>query len=286
MTQSMTPHRQWWKHPYTWVAIVVVIVLVTVVLAATLGHRSQSGTPSATQPSTATAVPSTSLPSGSDGTYAGSGLDSLGHGYRIPVNAAGHALPQSARPSSSTLTSPLAAPQGLEWQRVYGAPVPFSTSDGPREVHSDGTVSGFSHTPQGAALASWQYFTRLMVAPPDVRKAVLAQSTSNGSDRSLTSKLPDYSSYSDAGSSAVVPAGVKIAADKYTPTTAFVVWALGPLPAPDEHPTDSGYAYTEQRIGVVWQDGDWKLNLGDWATDDTLNWFDTVDAASGWSTWT
>ena len=173
MTQSMTPHRQWWKHPYTWVAIVVVIVLVTVVLAATLGHRSQSGTPSATQPSTATAVPSTSLPSGSDGTYAGSGLDSLGHGYRIPVNAAGHALPQSARPSSSTLTSPLAAPQGLEWQRVYGAPVPFSTSDGPREVHSDGTVSGFSHTPQGAALAAWQIGQRATWAPDDQNVALL-----------------------------------------------------------------------------------------------------------------
>ena len=42
------------------------------------------------------------------------------------------------------------------WQRVYGATIPFSTSDGPTAISADGVPSGFSHTPQGVVLAAWQ----------------------------------------------------------------------------------------------------------------------------------
>lgn len=273
--------------PLTWAGVVVVVVILSIIVVAVVKGGSTSGDPSAARPMPTTSPLVTSIPpsSGGAGPYLGSGLDSLGRGYRIPKNSAGYALPQKDRPSSSTLTQPISAPSGLEWQRVYGAPVPFSSSDGPSDVHDDGTVRGFTHTPQGAALASWQLFMRLVIGSPQVRQAILAHSTVNGADTSVTSKLPDYSSYHDAASSAVIPAGVQLAADKYTPTTAFVAWALGPLPAPDDHPTDSGYAYMQQRIGVVWQDGDWKLNLGDWSADATPNWFDSLDAAAGWATW-
>ena len=75
------------------------------------------------------------MPSGDPGQdYLGNDVDVLGRGMRIPADPNGHVLDQSAKTSPAQLTIPLRAPQGLEWQKVYGVPMPFSTGDGPTAI--------------------------------------------------------------------------------------------------------------------------------------------------------
>lgn len=111
--------------------------------------------PAATQP-----TPS-STPDPGASTATGFGppeVDVFGRRVDIPNNPYGQPLNQTAaqrNPSDPDWLT--AAPAGTRdrggWQRVTGAVVPFSTSDGPTGI-KDGLPTGYAHTPQGCALAS------------------------------------------------------------------------------------------------------------------------------------
>lgn len=100
-------------------------------------------------------------------------MDDFGRRVDIPKNGVGQALPQTSghrTPADGDwLTAAPAGTQGKGgWQRVYGASVPFSTSDGPTRI-VDGLATGWSHTPQGCALAA-VYVMYQELARPDNRQ--------------------------------------------------------------------------------------------------------------------
>ncbi|MFC9999617.1 hypothetical protein [Nocardia sp. NPDC127526] len=104
--------------------------------------------------------------------FATPGVDDFGRRVDIPNNPAGQVLPQTGTPHTPADGDWLtAAPDGTQgkggWQRVYGAVVPFSTSDGPTRI-VDGLATGWSHTPQGCALAA-VYVLYQELARPDNR---------------------------------------------------------------------------------------------------------------------
>jgi hypothetical protein len=82
-------------------------------------------------------------------------FDSLDRVVYVPKDPNGVVLEQKTPPAGRT---PETAPEGVMLQRVHGNMVlPFSTSDGPTAIDSSGVATGFSHTPQGAALAAAHY---------------------------------------------------------------------------------------------------------------------------------
>lgn len=273
--------RRWWRRPWVWVAVLVVLV-VAVAAVGLIGYRKEQQDPLPAAP--APSVNKPSVPSsGPTGDYAGSDVDVLGRGMRIPTSAVGHVLPQEAgQQSPNVLKTPLAAPAGLEWQKVYGIPLPFSTGDGPAAIDSAGVPSGFSRSPQGAALASLQLLFRCMYGPAAQCRAVLDTATVGG-DPGLRQWIIEHGNASGAPGQ-TIPAALQITPDTYTSSTAFVRWAFGPFPAPQDHPTASGYVYTTLAIPMVWDSGEWKLRLGEWVRSTDSGYLDAIDEA-GWSTW-
>ncbi|MBF6253913.1 hypothetical protein IU414_18330 [Nocardia farcinica] len=142
-----------------------------------------------------------------------------------------------------------AAPQGVSWQRVEGVPLPFSASDGPSRI--DGAVAaGYSHTPQGAAIAALQISMRILYSP-DYARILDAQAAISDGDRqqilTARSTQPRLDPVA-VQASTVQPAGFKIGA--YTGDAATVYYA---------YPRPSG-SYRIARQAVVWRDGDWRYS--------------------------
>ena len=233
------------------------------------------------QPS-AQPAPATELPADAFGIPT---TDSHGRRIETPANPLGQVLPQTAKPSpSASITdpdAPLDAPKGLMWQRVNGAPLGFTTSDGPTSIDSSGVPAGFSHTPQGAVLAIWQIFQRAAWGPGEQTQAVLreravvtAQSQPvvdrmiNGRDEieRLRPQLP-------AGMFDV-PIAVKVS--NYDNDYAHIQIAVPASPNRSDGVIAATYAFD-----VIWRDGTWK-----WVVpNDGADTGSTILSLSGWSQW-
>ncbi|MGV9679139.1 hypothetical protein ACWDSJ_27990 [Nocardia sp. NPDC003482] len=142
-----------------------------------------------------------------------------------------------------------AAPAAVSWQRVDGAPVPFTASDGPTRL--DGAVaSGYSHTPQGAAVAALQISMRLLYSP-DVARILDAQAAISPAERQQILTARTTQPHLDPAvvqASTVQPAGFRIGA--YTDDAATVYYA---------YPRSDG-SYRIARQAVVWREGDWRYS--------------------------
>jgi len=135
-------HRRWlW--PAVAVAVALAVVLLIVVL--TTGGGGDGESAAVTPPGGSTTEPN----------------PSTGGNSSVPAvpNPATMGMRQPSDPQYLT-----AAPAGVNFQVVHGLQLPFSPVDGPLRV--DGPVAaGYSHTPQGAALAATQLGLRLLYAP-------------------------------------------------------------------------------------------------------------------------
>lgn len=82
-----------------------------------------------------------------------------------------------AAPTTSTAPDPSAPPTGVRWQDYQGIALPVG-DQGPARNPGSGPVGGFTHDPQGAALAALQQTVRISVAPdyqwPSVVNAAVA----------------------------------------------------------------------------------------------------------------
>ncbi|OXM18370.1 hypothetical protein CBI33_27035 [Rhodococcus erythropolis] len=155
-------------------------------------------------------------------------------------------VPEPARSSSDAdwLTRP---PQGISWQRVDGVPLPFSASDGPTDI-SGALASGYTHTPQGAAVAALQISMRLIFSP-DFAAVVNHQTSVSEDERRqlLTARSAQPSIDADAvGASTLQPAAFKVG--DYSDAAATIYFA---------YPTQTG-SYRVARTAVEWSGGDWK----------------------------
>lgn len=283
MTEAENPTgRTWWKRRSVWATtVVVVVVAISIAGVGLLGGGDDSSQPTIAVPPPLSQQPSASLPgdSAGSGPYTGSDVDVIGRGMRVPADPNGHVLEQTGKTSSPRLTQPIAAPQGLEWQKVYGAPMPFSTSDGPTEISAAGVPSGFSRTPQGAALASMQILMRVTYGPREVRQAILDSSVIGSVElKNIVLGAPSEAQYQ------TIPAAMQILEDRYSENSASVRWMFGPFPAPEEFPTTNGTVYHGGAIPVIWENGRWKLKLTEAIVSSELSDFEEYLDDPKWAT--
>ncbi|MGY5204474.1 hypothetical protein [Nocardia gipuzkoensis] len=208
--------------------------------------------------------------------------DILGRRVDIPNSAAGQPLPQDPsrqrKPSDPDWLT--AAPEGTTephgWQRVYGASVPFSTSDGPTRIEDDLAV-GYAHTPQGAVLAAAQITYRLNARPADrdlyVRQVRVSAQQIAAYDKALADdRLPEqqpetvtrYFVASDA-----------FKVDDYADDLAIIRLATrGPV-------MDGKQLWAATRLVMVWDAGDWRLKPS--TTNNSQA--EYIESLQGWTRW-
>ena len=178
------------------------------------------------------------------------------NGLRVEVPAVADGVPCAASgPIKEAPIGPtglLARPDGLNWQYVGGAVLPFSSSDGPTAI-TDHVPSGFGHTPQGAVTAAMHYSLRVLMATDVTVRTRLAeagwQMTPTIRDQALSdlAAAPLYPPNAPSGL-APIPAAVRVS--NYAPDFAHVEWA---------------YQINDKKIrnqvDMVWADGDWKTSV-------------------------
>ncbi|MFI6043518.1 hypothetical protein ACIA8C_17935 [Nocardia sp. NPDC051321] len=251
-------------------AVLALIVIIGIVIYVTRDDGGPTG-----------AAPAPAASPGGTG-FAAPEVDILGRRVDVPNNPAGQPLSQDPtrqrKPSDPDWLTQ--APEGTTaphgWQRVYGASVPFSTSDGPARIE-DGLAVGYSHTPQGAVLAAAQITYRLNARPADrdlyVTQVRVSAQQIAAYDKALGgNKLPEqqpekvtkYFVASDA-----------FKVDDYADDLTIVRLASrGPV-------VDGKQLWAAIRLVMVWDAGDWRLKPSTSNTAQT----EYVESLSGWTKW-
>ncbi|MFI5716989.1 hypothetical protein [Nocardia sp. NPDC051750] len=214
--------------------------------------------------------------------FADPDLDVFNRRVDIPNNPAGQVLPQDPSPQRNPADPDwlTAAPAGTTaprgWQRVFGASVPFSTSDGPQRIE-DGLAVGYSHTPQGAALAAAQITYRLNARPAHrdlyVRQVRVSAQQIAAYDKALESELLPEQQPTSVTKYLVASDAFKI--DDYADDMAIVRLALR-APALDGKPV-----WVTMRLIMVWDAGDWRLK----PTTSPNTQTEYVESLEGWTRW-
>lgn len=207
------------SRPYRYGTLGLSILVIGTIIAGAVWvlftNRGGDGTaPSPADPT----LPAVTAPAGSGSQesdlkdlFGAPSADVFGRTLEVPLNPLGAALPQRA---SKTNSNPSAAPEGLMWQKVYGAAMPFSTSDGPTGVAANGVPSGFAQTPRGAILAGMQAMRRLVAAPrdqlPALRDAMMTVPTGVPAE-SLAALVPSFTlSQDEVFAASPVPLAFKV----------------------------------------------------------------------------
>ncbi|AXY49332.1 putative lipoprotein (plasmid) [Rhodococcus ruber] len=150
-----------------------------------------------------------------------------------------------------SLTDP---PQISRWVTVGGIEVPIGTTDGPSNGEWE-PFAGFSHTPQGAALAAITQSVQLATASDRTWPQVLSGVAAPGQGRDLYAAHRALVEFSGTDPE-MVPTIVGYTVADYSDTAVTV--------AVVQRFSDDSLASATTR--VVWLDGDWRLHL---PSDDT-----------------
>lgn len=255
------------KRPVVWVgtALVAVAAVLVAIVVMVPGESAENIGESGRQSTT----PRLPLPPGA--TDEQGDVDDLGRPVIIPPERKGRALPQSEDPSPDSARNPLARPKGLQWQRVYGAPTPFSTSDGPRTIDSAGMPSGMSRTPQGAIISALQITSRMRYAPQKERYAIIDRFIAGATesdkqalreDGDILSITVDSPGLGDiAANMLLVPAAFRVRVGNFTADAATVDIAYGPHTETDPESGAESPMYKWLSLSTVWRDNEWKLRF-------------------------
>ena len=142
------------------------------------------------------------------------------------------------------------APAIKGWSRVHGVLVPLGTTDGPTSGAGE-PFTGYTHTPQGAALAAIDESVQLSTAPDNSWSRVLSVVAASGPGRDQFAVNRALVSASDSIDPAVAPSIVGYVFTDYTDARAT-------LDIVQRFPDASLAA---ARTTVVWVGTDWKLDL-------------------------
>ncbi|ATL72545.1 hypothetical protein CRH09_39950 (plasmid) [Nocardia terpenica] len=267
-------------------ALIAAVVFVAVLIAAgTIVLVTRGGDDHGAKP-TAPPTPSSAPPG--PGTATGFGIpetDPFGRRIDMPNNAYGQPLEQTAphrEPGDPEWLT--AAPAGTRgpgakggWQRVYGAVVPFSASDGPTRIQ-DGVPTGYAHTPQGAALAAaflmWETAARPADRPLRERMVVMSANDLAEFDRlKAAGKLPDRRPDSETRYM-LAPDAFRIRswADD------LCVVELATRTEPDKTGTPR---WLGNQLAMVWDGSGWRMRL---AADQKLP-QEALASLAGWTPW-
>lgn len=192
------PENEGGGHGSLILALVVTgLVVVGGVTAWVAGRGGEDATGGSGTSATSAPPPSAA---GTASGFAAPETDAFNRRIDIPNNQWGQPLPQTSPQRSARDGEWLtAAPAGTRdkggWQKVAGAVVPFSTSDGPTGIR-DGLPTGWAHTPQGCALAAAYIVYEVNARPGDrvIRERALVTSAADlakfDADRAA-GKIPD-----------------------------------------------------------------------------------------------
>ncbi|WP_245720275.1 hypothetical protein [Nocardia uniformis] len=143
------------------------------------------------------------------------------------------------------------APSELRWEPWQGVNLPFAREDGPAKLTE--AALGYSHTPQGAALAAIHHTVRISLAPDDTWARTAAQSLMPGPGKDAWVLARAQISVTQPASPVVAP---RITAYKFTTYTADRAELL-------VYSTYSDNSVTSNKQTVVWSSNDWRLLLPD-----------------------
>ncbi|WP_051032264.1 hypothetical protein [Nocardia veterana] len=272
------------RRPATFAAALVVIVLIVVTGVIVLIGRHSGSNPDAAKTSSPTTTAPTTAPASSATGFTTPDVDVFGRRVDVPANPAGQPLEQTApqrRPDDPQwLTAAPAGTRGPDakggWQRVHGAVVPFSTSDGPTHIQ-DGVPVGYAHTPQGAALAAafvmWQTRARLGDRPLREHMVVMSAADFAQFDRlKAQGKAPDTQP-EQVTRYMVAPDAFRITS--WSDDMCQVALAV-------RQGSDTGAPrWTSLTLAMVWDQNEWKLRL----PADKMIPQQTVTSIGGWTAW-
>ncbi|MDO5511849.1 hypothetical protein [Corynebacterium sp.] len=168
-----------------------------------------------------------------------------------------------------------AAPADLAWRNVAGLQVPTSSTDGPARTSPP---EGYTHTPQGAALAAANGQAALATAPDSNWPEVVRVVTAPGPGRDQWAQARALMSVSGAVDESVAStfSGFKIA--DYSDEQAVVLLATTtPATVPAAEPLLTAYP-----VQLAWTGGDWKLVLP--TQDDNIDAAE-IDSLDGFTEW-
>ena len=143
-----------------------------------------------------------------------------------------------------------AAPEISSWSSLNGILVPIGVSDGPSSGIWE-PITGFSHTPQGAALAAIDQSVQLSTASDSSWAKVLPVVAAAGEGRDAFAVNRALITATGSIDAAVAPTILGYRFDSYSATNAAV-------DVVQRFPDDS---LASTRTNVVWVESDWKLDL-------------------------
>lgn len=261
----------------SWLLAAVFVALIVIAAAIVFALRAgDSGERHGSEPTASMAVPGDS-----DDGFGMPVTDVYGRRVDVPVAVAGQPLPQADSPvpesDPSWLTAPPAGITGRGgWQRVFGASVPFSTSDGPARI-SDGMAAGYAHTPRGAALAGVYITHQLAARPADTavitRVNYSPQDMDTYRNKVAAGTLPTRQ-LEEVTRWVVAPDAYQIVS--WSPDLCVFKLAVRAKPGtPQQAPT-----WTSVPVSVVWTGGDWNL-----LPSSEINGGQQISSILGWTPW-
>ncbi|WP_331723009.1 hypothetical protein [Nocardia sp. NBC_00511] len=261
--------------------IAVGVIVLGAITVALLHHSDTSGDRTGAVTPTPGPAPATTG-EGQTG-FAVPDVDAFGRRVDIPNNPAGQPLAQTSGPHAATdpawLTAAPILPEQGGWQRVFGVSVPFSTSDGPTNM-IDGVPVGYSHTPQGAALAAvfttWEAYARPGDWTLRERMEVMTDADHAEFDRlQAAGKVPAQAPVA-ATRWLVAPDAFQIESFSATGDLCVLKIATKAPPASAGGPAQ----WQASQLTMVW-DGQWRLRL---APGGHLP-GSTIGSLDGWTRW-
>lgn len=242
-------------------AALVVVAAVGAVFFIIPNLRDDSSTDAAPEPvpTTSTPLPGGSGSNGRDG-FGTPVVDILGRKVTVPNNPAGQPIAQiepGERTGCTPDGAPVSSPSGVQIQQTTAVPMLVSSSDGPVSVTGN-VLTGYSRSPQGAALAGWNWISALY-GPGRVAKDAYTQLTVATAELdALTAGESWDGPPSPAASS--LPAPVAFRVISCTADFASVEYAID-VPIDDNGRRRTAPVYSVLRAGMFYENGTWKGRL-------------------------
>lgn len=244
------------------VAALVVIVVVGAIFFIVPNMNDDDNASPVPAPPTTQPEPTDASGSGSNG-QRGFGtpvVDILGRKVTVPNNPIGQPLPQSPpepRVECTPTNTPVTSPSGVQIQQTASLPLLVSTSDGPAEM-SGNVPTGYTQTPQGAALAGWNWVATTYGPGPVAKDAYeLLTVHTEELDRGASTEAWD-SPGQDAATGFPAPVAFRIGS--CTSDFASVEFAIE-VPIDDNGQRRTTPVYTVLRTSMFYDGGTWRSRL-------------------------
>ncbi|MGV9836465.1 hypothetical protein ACWDUL_20080 [Nocardia niigatensis] len=257
------------------VAAILATGLTVILIARHTTHRSD-GTESASP----TPAPSTSVAAqintGATG-FADPVTDHEGRKVMIPLNPVGQPLPQhDPNPGriECAASAPVTSPEEVMIQRAFDLPLLMSGSDGPSRI-DDLVPRGYRRSPQGAALAAWNWVSRSYVGGAVTVQTALKLTALTDAERAQIGPQPTTTDTYHPEFLAPDAFRVLSCDDQYVAVELAI--------RIDTDGTRGGPWWVGSRVNVLWRDGDWSIQLN--KEPQSLGSGQQYTALDGWTRW-